>query len=213
VRSLSRSSTPRRCSSSASSHDRSGFLVSTPTRTGSRISEDFIPIILQRGQSLRTPNRFAVKRTRPISNTKSSLNDSRSPFVSNSPQIISSPYETNYRYPISRIQGRDSFTPPVPSSKPYVLQRGGDIISIRDVFYFTSKERLDIAELVHAKPHNCQRHTDCTDCYNLEYAYHENKRIPTTMPVEERQKIISNNRSLRNIKTVCITCAAVELTS
>jgi hypothetical protein len=39
----------------------------------------------------------------------------------------------------------------------------------------------------------------------LEYAYFENKTMPTSMPPEERQKIINNNRSLRNIKNVCIS--------
>ena len=72
----------------------------------------------------------------------------------------------------------------------------------REPFFFTSQERQAIAELVHANPRECDRHSNCTDCHNLEYAYFENKTMPTSMPPEERQKIINNNRSLRNIKNV-----------
>lgn len=69
--------------------------------------------------------------------------------------------------------------------------------------YFTPAERQAIADLVHAEPSVCKHpHTNCTDCLNLEFAFHENKAMPTSMPPDERQRIINNNRSLRNIKNV-----------
>ncbi|PBP22153.1 SH3-domain-containing protein [Diplocarpon rosae] len=66
--------------------------------------------------------------------------------------------------------------------------------------YFTPEERRAIEQLVHGNPRGCERHVNCTDCRDIEYAYHENKALPLTMDPEQRQKIINNNRSLRNIK-------------
>lgn len=60
----------------------------------------------------------------------------------------------------------------------------------------------NIEEKIHSKTYSCDKHQDCTDCRNIEYAYHENIIMSTSMPPEERNKIISNNRSLRNIKNV-----------
>merc|ERR1711939_434993 len=65
---------------------------------------------------------------------------------------------------------------------------------------FTEEERLHITRLVHAASRNCEKHTSCTSCIDLEFAYYENKFLPHTMDPEQRQKIINNNRSLRNIK-------------
>ncbi|KAI6717174.1 hypothetical protein JHW43_000349 [Diplocarpon mali] len=73
-------------------------------------------------------------------------------------------------------------------------------ISRRGPGHFTSEERRAIEQLVHANPRGCERHDNCTDCRDIEYAYHENKALPLTMDPEQRQKIINNNRSLRNIK-------------
>jgi hypothetical protein len=71
------------------------------------------------------------------------------------------------------------------------------------IFYFSDTEREYIDQLVHSEPRGCEQHPNCIECYNTEYAYLENKIMPTTMPPEERNRIISNNRSLRNIKNVC----------
>jgi hypothetical protein len=76
--------------------------------------------------------------------------------------------------------------------------------SRRGLFYFTEGERKYIKQLVHAEPRGCKEHPNCTECYNTEYAYIENKVMPTSIPPEERNRIISNNRSLRNIKNVCV---------
>ncbi|KAH8654472.1 hypothetical protein BGZ60DRAFT_532841 [Tricladium varicosporioides] len=70
----------------------------------------------------------------------------------------------------------------------------------RGPFYFTKEEREAIIELVLSNPHSCEKHSNCTDCREIEYSLIENKAMPTSMPPEERQKIINNNRSLRNIK-------------
>jgi hypothetical protein len=76
----------------------------------------------------------------------------------------------------------------------------------RGPLYFTKAERQEIADLVSAsaQTRDC-RHDNCTDCTNTEFAYHENKAMATSMAPEERQRIINNNRSLRNIKNVCAT--------
>ncbi|KAK2626476.1 hypothetical protein QTJ16_003651 [Diplocarpon rosae] len=71
---------------------------------------------------------------------------------------------------------------------------------IRGPEYFTPDERRAIEQLVHVNPRGCERHVNCTDCRDIEYAYHENKALPLSMDPEQRQKIINNNRSLRNIK-------------
>jgi hypothetical protein len=68
--------------------------------------------------------------------------------------------------------------------------------------YFTAAERQAIADLVHAKTSTCEHHFNCTDCLNLEFSFQENKAMSTSIPPEERQRIINNNRSLRNIKNV-----------
>ena len=74
--------------------------------------------------------------------------------------------------------------------------------SRRGPFYFTNPERQFIHQLVYGEPRGCEQHPDCIECSNIEYAYVENKVMPTTIPPEERNKIIGNNRSLRTIKNV-----------
>ena len=74
----------------------------------------------------------------------------------------------------------------------------------RGPLYFTKEERLFIDALVRTKVRYCH-HPNCTDCTHTEYAYHENKAMATSLPPEERQRIINNNRSLRNIKNVGFT--------
>jgi len=76
------------------------------------------------------------------------------------------------------------------------------------LLYFTPEERQAVEELVYAKPINCDHHPNCTDCTDVEFAYQYNKAMPTNMPPEERQRIINNNRSLRNIKNVSLKASA-----
>lgn len=79
----------------------------------------------------------------------------------------------------------------------------------RGLLYFTKEEREAISQLVSARtPTQDCRHVNCTDCTDIEYAYHENRAMATSLPPEERQKIINNNRSLRNIKNVRIASSA-----
>jgi len=66
--------------------------------------------------------------------------------------------------------------------------------------YFTSEEHELIDTLVDEKKYDCKGHDNCTDCRNIEYAYHQNKIMNTAIPPEERAKVINNNRSLRTIK-------------
>jgi hypothetical protein len=79
---------------------------------------------------------------------------------------------------------------------------------VRGPLYFTEEERqhftrIALANVALANKEGC-KHTDgtCQQCIDFEYAYLENKAMPTSIPPEERQKIINNNRSLRNIKNV-----------
>jgi len=83
----------------------------------------------------------------------------------------------------------------------------------RGPFYFTKEERQGIADAVSASASTryCP-HQNCTNCINNEFAYYETKAMATSMAAEDRQRIINNNRSLRNIKNVRIaTSAALSL--
>lgn len=68
--------------------------------------------------------------------------------------------------------------------------------------FFTAEEDRETAEKVYSKIHGCERHDNCTDCTNIEFAYWENIMMSTSIPADERQKIIANNKSLRTIKNV-----------
>jgi hypothetical protein len=161
----------------------------TPTRQVSK-GESFASN--QRSQSLRTPsNKVVVEpfRVKSVSRSGSGF----------SPEVPS-----GQRHTTPSTYGHRIYSTPTSSSPEIVKRRYRSSTEPRGPLYFTSQERQAIAELVHAKPRSCDRHTDCTDCTNIEYAYYENKTMPTSMAPEERQKIINNNRSLRNIKNVSI---------
>lgn len=79
-------------------------------------------------------------------------------------------------------------------------QRGNNIR--RPILYFFDDERESIAQSVFAKEIVCKIHKDCYHCLEREFAYFEIKAMPTTVPPEERAKILAGNRSLRTIKTV-----------
>lgn len=68
--------------------------------------------------------------------------------------------------------------------------------------YFSTKERQEVEKKVYAWTHGCEKHENCTDCTNEAFAFFENIIMSTAIPAEERQKIISNNKSLRTIKNV-----------
>jgi hypothetical protein len=72
------------------------------------------------------------------------------------------------------------------------------------LIYFTEEENLAIQAVVNSRQqgYGCEKHENCTDCREIEYSKLENQAMPTSIPPEERQKIINNNRSLRNIKNV-----------
>ncbi|KAH7409533.1 hypothetical protein BKA64DRAFT_742610 [Cadophora sp. MPI-SDFR-AT-0126] len=86
------------------------------------------------------------------------------------------------------------------TSTTYISRTQSQTSVVRGPEYFTVEERLHITRLVHATARSCKRHTNCKDCIDTEYAYYENKLLPRSMDPEQRQKIINNNRSLRNIK-------------
>lgn len=70
-------------------------------------------------------------------------------------------------------------------------------------FYFTADERDELHRRAVIARGDCQEHhSNCTDCFEIEYTDIANRTMPTSIAPEERQKIISNNRSLRTIKTV-----------
>lgn len=70
--------------------------------------------------------------------------------------------------------------------------------------YFTNQQEAEIERKVYSKKHSCERHENCTDCTNVEFAYWENLKMSTSIPADERQKIIANNKSLRTIKNVSL---------
>ncbi|TVY38779.1 Protein csh3 [Lachnellula subtilissima] len=92
----------------------------------------------------------------------------------------------------------------VPSDSPTIVKRQHrqkyPTRAERGLFYFTEDENIAIQEEVNSKHHSCGKHEHCTDCRETAYSFLENKAMPTSMPPEERQKVINNNRSLRNIK-------------
>ena len=176
-------SSPRTISDPATSY--------TPTRQGSK-GGSFASI--QRSQSIQTPpsnHRVVVEpfRVKSVSRSGSGF----------SPQLSSDLKGSTHSTYGHRVYS-------IPKSSPGIIKRQyRSSTQNRGPLYFTEQERQAIADLVHEKPRSCDRHTDCTDCTNIEYAYLENKAMPTSIPPEERQKIINNNRSLRNIKNVAIT--------
>lgn len=89
------------------------------------------------------------------------------------------------------------------TASPKIIKKSqrGSLNKPRGPLYFTLQEREAISELVYQKEYNCG-HDNCKECIDREYAYHENRVMPTSMAPEERQKIIANNRSIRNIKNV-----------
>lgn len=143
-----------------------------------------------------------------------------SPLVPLSSPLKSSGTPTNTSPGKFQLRGSGIVRVPI-HSKPTIAKRGSRPSSststqtiattstrtskvLRGPEYFTREERLYIARLVHSVARNCERHTNCKDCIDLEYAYYENRFLPRNMDPEQRQKIINNNRSLRNIKNVCL---------
>lgn len=94
----------------------------------------------------------------------------------------------------------------VPADSPIIVKRQHrqqhPTRAERGLFYFTEDENIAIQEEVNSAYYSCGKHEHCTDCRETAYSFLENKAMPTSMPPEERQKVINNNRSLRNIKNV-----------
>jgi hypothetical protein len=194
VKSFSLTQTSSRSSSVASLRTNGPFELSTPTRNPSKGENLDSNQLLLSQRSLRTPggaNRVIVEPFRVQSG--SSRKNNRSGF---SPESVPPAPHSTYGHLVYSV-------PRLAINQPTITKRSErSSAPIRGPLFFTSQERQAIAELVHANPRDCERHPNCTDCHNLEYAYFENKSMPTSMPPEERQKIINNNRSLRNIKNV-----------
>jgi hypothetical protein len=153
----------------------------------------------QRARSLPTPSGVDRIIVEPFRVRSGCGRRSRSDLTSNAKDLPPSSPHITYGHRFYTVPGDDQQLP-VAKSRP----RRSNIpeTSNRGIFYFTDEEREAINQLVHAHPRECGRHTDCTECSNTEYAYFENKAMPTSIPPEERNKIISNNRSLRTIKNV-----------
>ncbi|RDL41006.1 uncharacterized protein BP5553_00985 [Venustampulla echinocandica] len=136
--------------------------------------------------SIRTPSGRVVVQSYSI---RSGLSPSRA--VPNSP------------FPYT-IYGHRFFSVPTNASPTIVDEDsqkdlGVDLIN-RGPFYFTPQERRAIQELVLSNPQSCNKHRNCTDCQEVQYSYLENIAMPTSIPPDDRQKIINSNRALRNIK-------------
>jgi hypothetical protein len=184
-------------SSSASSVIRSATF-DTPSRHPSR---DQTFASLRRSQSLRSPYSNTHTLSRTFSGTSKVVFEPYRDQVSkqhSGPLSIAPPSgsPSTYGYRVFTVSEHAS-----PRSLKSTSRSRSSSIT-RGPLYFTDEERQAIAELVRSNPRHCERHNNCTDCTNLEYAYPENKAMATSLPPEERQKIINNNRSLRNIKNV-----------
>jgi hypothetical protein len=189
IRSLSLSNRPSESASTQSVSESSltGTFY-TPTRRSGK-GED----LLQRTRSLRTPSgatRAIVEPSPVVSDSSSRNRSGLSP--SSSPHVAS-------RHPLYTVP-KERQTSSV-SNRPSQSSQSSETLS-RGAFYFTSKERQAIDDLVHSTLRECEKHKNCIECLHTEYAYYENKAMPTSLSPEERNKIISNNRSLRNIKNV-----------
>lgn len=188
VRSLSTRSGTAGTSHRATSQPSAAFSCYTPSR--------FAEGLVRRAHSLRTPSAPDQVVIRPFAVCHGGETRERSGGNQDPPS--SSPHVT-YGHRFCTIPN-DSQQLSVSKTRPWPV--GLPESSYRGPFYFTAVEREHIEQLVHAEPRGCQKHPDCTECYNTEYAYFENKIMPTTIPPEERNRIISNNRSLRTIKNV-----------
>lgn len=208
------------CVSSRASSIRAASVRSavSSTRSPSLVSSTRNISPLVRSPSLFTPTRVpshsfaSIQRTQartPSSATKSVLQSFRlksgGSGFSPTPKSPSSPEAAPYSTYGHRIRAVPDF------AGPRIAKRASSVkLEARSFLYFTAQERERIDTLVHAEPRNCERHTNCTDCTNTEYAYFENKAMPTSMPPEERQTVINNNRSLRNIKNVSIVMTSLQ---
>jgi hypothetical protein len=193
---------PRSCSTGSAAVTPSAT-IETPSR---RVQSS---AVLRRSQSLRSPSIHNHKRSRSFSGTSRANSLGLKPFRDQ--RKYSSGFDCTTPPPQSPSTfGHHLLTPPQNASPGQFKSLGRSVSAARrSLLYFTHAERQQIAHLVQAYPRDCQHaHINCTDCTNLEYAYYENKIMATSLPPEERQKIINNNRSLRNIKNVCFTSSA-----
>ena len=151
-------------------------------------------------RSLRTPSAYNKIVVKPFAARHGGETRNQSGVSSGIQAPPASPHVTYghrfYTLPDDKQQLSVKETRPQPVDLPQPSRRG--------LFYFTEGERQYIKQLVHAEPRGCAQHPNCIECYNTEYAYIENKVMPTSMPPEERNRIISNNRSLRTIKNVSV---------
>jgi hypothetical protein len=193
-------------STSCSSGGSSAVTRSATFETPSRPPPSFAAV--RRSQSLRSPSNPSHTLSRSFSGTNRIVfepyRDEPSPTLHKHSTTFSSakpPPASPSTY------GHRVFSVPENASPGQIKSRSRSIsVAARGPLYFTKEERQAIAELVLAgQPTRHCRHPNCTDCTDIEYAYHENKAMATSLPPEDRQKIINNNRSLRNIKNVSIT--------
>jgi hypothetical protein len=210
-RSTSQSTGKRSVSSPVS---RNFTAPSAPFETPTRQSGNFSSFAsIQRNQAIRTPSLQSAALRTPSRGTRGT------PHSGNRTVL-----ETYSVLSVSKRRHQSGFSPVEPPASPHTTyghriysvpenassllikkQRQCNLAGTRGSLYFWDSERQDIAEAVDAKEYNCVKHKNCTDCRNQEFTYLENKAMPTSMPPEERQKIINGNRSLRNIKNVSIS--------
>ena len=177
------------------------------TRSTSSSSSLSIPVQpaskIQRASNLRqqrTGSGFSPSISLPTRSPSSPSTLSTSPFAVRHPgSTVRIPLHITSNPTIVKRPSRSSSTTTPTASK--LKSRPSSQVT-RGPEYFTLEECLYITRLVHAVPRSCEKHTNCKDCIDLEFAYYENKFLPRSMDPEQRQKIINNNRSLRNIKNV-----------
>lgn len=148
------------------------------------------------------PSFAASQRSASLGNSPNKGNRTPSGRVILEPYEIKSP-TPNLRSPQS--YGHRVYQVPSDDSPTIVKRAKRNISPTRNrLIYFTEEENLAIQAVVNSRQqgYGCEKHENCTDCREIEYSKLENQAMPTSIPPEERQKIINNNRSLRNIKNV-----------
>ena len=161
---------------------------------------------LNRSKSISDLKEESEEPTQTLTRASSSGNLQGESSQTNSTANLDNPFD--HTQPITQLPG---------TRKRLRLRKREQPEEVRGLFYFLSFERNWIEHTVeqqlreHQQDHEeevCEGHTNCVECYHKRYIILESEIMSTSMPPEERQKIINNNRSLREVKNV--SCPALN---
>ena len=158
---------------------------------------------IHRTQSLRVPKLTAINQPRPTRNCTDPVRavvalDSRNYTSSNG---VRSGSDSTIEIPTASATYGSRITS-ISNVNAGDANRGGRKSVRRGSLYFTEEERIAVTALIFSKERSCSKHKNCLACIDLQFAYQYYKAMPASIPLEERQRIIEINRSLRTIKNV-----------